>query len=70
MGLKWVPSNTYFLFNSFPSFTNGVVTTIGFSPGGCVRHKDPIYYSNTYTLHCNFCTQNPEMGWGLTANRN
>jgi hypothetical protein len=50
---------------SFPSFTNGVVTTIGFSPGGCVRHKDPIYYSNTYTLHCNFCTQNPESG-GIT----
>lgn len=49
----------------FPSFTNGVVTTIAFSPGGCVRHKDPIYYPNAYTLHCNFCTQNPESG-GIT----
>ena len=49
----------------FPSFTNGVVTTIAFSPGSCVSHKDPIYYPNTHTLHCNFCTQNPESG-GIT----
>lgn len=49
----------------FPSFTDGVVTTIAFSPGSCVRHKDPTYYPNTYTLHCNFCTQTPVNG-GIT----
>jgi hypothetical protein len=49
----------------FPSFTDGIVTTIGFSPGSCISHKDPVYYQNTYTLHCNFCTQNPESG-GIT----
>jgi hypothetical protein len=49
----------------FPSFTDGIVTTIGFSPGSCVSHKDPVYYQNTYTLHCNFCTQTPESG-GIT----
>lgn len=46
----------------FPSFTNGIVTTIAFPPGSCCKHTDPIYYPNTYTLHCNFCTQNPENG--------
>lgn len=46
----------------FPFFTDGIVTTICFPPGSCVRHKDPVYYSNTYTLHCNFCTQLPEDG--------
>lgn len=49
----------------FPSFTNGVVTTIAFPPGSCCKHTDPIYFENTYTLHCNFVTQNPESG-GIT----
>jgi hypothetical protein len=49
----------------FPAFTDGIVTTFGFSPGSCISHKDPIYYQNTYTLHCNFCTQTPESG-GIT----
>jgi hypothetical protein len=49
----------------FPSFTDGIVTTVGFSPGSCVKHKDPVYYPNTYTLHCNFCTQTPKSG-GIT----
>lgn len=49
----------------FPMFTDGIVTTLGFPPGGCRKHKDPIYRENTYTLHCNFCTQNPESG-GIT----
>ena len=49
----------------WPSFTDGVVTTIAFPPGSCCKHIDPVYYENTYTLHCNFVTQNPENG-GIT----
>ena len=49
----------------WPSFTDGVVTTIAFPPGGCCKHTDPVYYKNTHTLHCNFVTQNPENG-GIT----
>ena len=49
----------------FPSFNDGIVTTVAFSPGSCVEHVDPIYYNNTYTLHCNFITQNSEHG-GIT----
>jgi hypothetical protein len=48
-----------------PYFFDGISTTISFSPGGCVKHIDPIYYSNTYTLHCNFITQYPKDG-GVT----
>jgi hypothetical protein len=47
------------------SFTDGVVTTVAFPPGSCHKHTDPVYYENTYTLHCNFVTQNPESG-GIT----
>jgi len=49
----------------WPSFTDGVVTTIAFPPGSCYKHTDPVYYENTYTLHCNFVTQNPKSG-GIT----
>ena len=49
----------------WPSFTNGICTTIAFSPGGCCKHTDPVYFENTYTLHCNFVTQKPESG-GIT----
>jgi hypothetical protein len=49
----------------FPSFTDGICTTIAFPPGSCCKHTDPIYFENTYTLHCNFVTQNPESG-GIT----
>tara|TARA_Y100000033_G_C2726165_1_gene100939 strand:- start:8 stop:616 length:609 start_codon:yes stop_codon:yes gene_type:complete len=49
----------------WPFFTNGICTTIAFSPGSCVEHTDPVYYQNTYTLHCNFVTQNPKSG-GIT----
>ena len=48
-----------------PSFNDGIVTTIAFSPGSCSEHVDPVYYDNTYTLHCNFITQNSEHG-GIT----
>lgn len=53
----------------FPSFTDGIVTTICFPPGSCDLHKDPIYYPNTFTLHCNFCTQKPKKG-GITIIEN
>ena len=49
----------------WPSFTDGICTTIAFPPGSCCKHTDPIYFENTYTLHCNFVTQNPESG-GIT----
>lgn len=49
----------------WPSFTDGIVTTIAFPPGSCCKHIDPVYYENTYTLHCNFVTQNPKDG-GIT----
>jgi hypothetical protein len=49
----------------WPSFTDGIVTTIAFPPGSCCKHIDSVYYENTYTLHCNFVTQNPESG-GIT----
>jgi hypothetical protein len=49
----------------WPSFTDGVVTTIAFPPGSCCKHTDPVYFQNTYTLHCNFVTQNPKNG-GIT----
>lgn len=49
----------------WPSFTDGICTTIAFSPGSCCKHIDPIYSDNTYTLHCNFVTQNPKSG-GIT----
>ena len=49
----------------WPSFTDGIVTTIAFPPGSCCKHTDPVYYENTYTLHCNFVTQNPKSG-GIT----
>lgn len=49
----------------WPSFTDGIVTTIALPPGSCCKHTDPIYFDNTYTLHCNFVTQNPKNG-GVT----
>jgi hypothetical protein len=49
----------------WPFFTDGIITTIAFSPGSCSRHTDPVYFKNTYTLHCNFVTQNPQSG-GIT----
>ena len=49
----------------FPSFNDGIITTIAFPPGGCIEHTDPTYRNLTYTLHCNFITQKPENG-GIT----
>jgi len=49
----------------WPSFTDGIVTTVAFPPGSCDKHIDPVYYSDTYTVHCNFITQKPKSG-GIT----
>lgn len=49
----------------WPSFTDGIVNTIAFSPGGCIEHIDPVYYTGTYTLHCNFIT-NKAISGGIT----
>ena len=48
-----------------PHFNDGIISTIAFSPGSCIKHTDGIYNNYTYTLHCNFITQNPEHG-GVT----
>lgn len=46
----------------WPGFTDGVVNTIAFPPGSCIKHKDPVYYSDTYTLHCNLITKKAKSG--------
>jgi hypothetical protein len=38
-------------------FYKGIVNGIGFEKGSIYKHKDPVYFSGTYTLHCNFITQ-------------
>jgi len=53
----------------WPHFTDGIVTTIAFPPGSCFSHVDPIYYKDTYTLHCNIITQMPQKG-GITTIEN
>jgi hypothetical protein len=52
-------------FKSPPSFYNGIVNGIGFSPGIIENHIDPIYFEGTETLHCNIITQNSISG-GIT----
>lgn len=48
-----------------PSFYNGIVNGIGFSPGLIEDHIDPVYIQGTNTLHCNVITQNSKSG-GIT----
>lgn len=48
-----------------PSFYNGIVNGIGFSPGLIEEHIDPIYIEGTNTLHCNVITNNCISG-GIT----
>jgi hypothetical protein len=44
----------------FPiQFRHGIVNGIGFENGSICSHVDPIYYPNTYTVHCNILTQKP-----------
>lgn len=53
-------------YQSPPSFYNGIVNGIGFSPGVIEEHIDPQYIENTHTLHCNVITQNSISG-GITV---
>jgi len=48
-----------------PPFCNGIVNGIGFEPGSIFCHIDPIYFKDTFTLHCNFITQKSADG-GVT----
>ena len=48
-----------------PPFCDGIVSGIGFENGSIFRHCDPVYFNNTYTLHCNFITQKSVSG-GVT----
>lgn len=52
-------------FQSPPSFYNGIVNGIGFSPGVIEEHIDPQYIPGTHTLHCNIISQN-SMSGGIT----
>lgn len=47
---------------SFPSFKDGIVCGVGFDGGDIYPHKDPLYYPNTQTIHCNILTQKSEIG--------
>lgn len=53
-------------YQSPPSFYDGIVNGIGFSPGVISNHIDPVYIENTHTLHCNVITQNSKSG-GITV---
>lgn len=48
-----------------PSFYDGIVNGIGFSPGLIEDHIDPVYIDGTNTLHCNVITKNCISG-GIT----
>ena len=39
------------------AFYNGIVNGFGLEHGGIFEHRDPIYYPETITVHCNFLTQ-------------
>jgi len=49
-----------------PPFRYGIVNGIGFENGTICLHRDPQYFSNTVTVHCNFITQKPISG-GITV---
>lgn len=53
-------------YQSPPSFYDGIVNGIGFSPGVIHEHIDPQYIENTHTLHCNIISQNSISG-GITV---
>lgn len=53
-------------YESPPSFYDGIVNGIGFSPGVIEDHIDPVYIDGTHTLHCNIISQNSVSG-GVTT---
>jgi hypothetical protein len=46
-------------------FYNGIINGVGLEHGSIFKHKDPVYYPGTITVHCNFLTQKP-IGGGVT----
>jgi hypothetical protein len=48
-----------------PDFKDGIVCGIGFNSGDIYKHTDPIWYPDTFTLHCNIISQKPKSG-GIT----
>jgi hypothetical protein len=49
-----------------PKFKDGIVCGIGFDSGTIYEHTDPVWFPNTYTLHCNIISQKPKSG-GITT---
>ena len=58
-------SNLLQLDYRVPSYKDGIVNGIGFIGGSIREHKDPIWYPDTFTLHCNIISQKPISG-GVT----
>ena len=52
-----------------PPFYRGIVNGIGFENGSIFLHKDPIYFNNTFTLHCNFITKKSTAGGNTIINK-
>lgn len=48
-----------------PPYCNGIICGIGYNNGDIKEHTDPVYYDDTYTLHCNAITQAADEG-GIT----
>jgi len=49
-------------YKSPPSYSQGIVTGIGYEGGGIHNHIDPVYYPGTKTVHFNVITQKAESG--------
>jgi len=53
----------------YPNYSHGIVNGIGFEGGDIYEHVDPVYHSQTMTVHCNAITQNCVEG-GITIIEN
>lgn len=49
-----------------PKYCHGIACGVGFNDGDIFNHLDPVYYKDTYTLHCNVITQKADEG-GITV---
>ncbi len=52
-----------------PIGKDSIVNGIGFDGGDIFEHMDPIWFPNTYTIHCNIISQKPLKG-GVTIIEN
>jgi len=48
-----------------PDYKDGMVNGIGFEGGSIFEHIDPVWYPDTYTVHCNIISQKSTSG-GIT----